>query len=154
MRRVPISAGLLTLTLFTIPAGCGGNRNVDLTPIEPIDFSSAVAAEVRNAQGQAVLSGRFAVLDTTDEDTERKAPLTATAVDPDATGEAEVEVSGSGDDRRQEVEFNIANVEPRAVFTFVIDGRVVATATANDRGQAEMERSVPLPAGSLGGNRR
>lgn len=148
MRRVRTCAGLLTASLAMILAGCNGSRNVDLTPLEPIDFSSAVAAEVRNAQGQAVLAGRFSVLDTTDEDTERKAQLTATSVDPDATGEAEVEVSGSGDDRRQEVEFTISNVEPRAVFVFIIDGRTVATATANDRGQAEMERSVPFPAGN------
>lgn len=112
------------------------------------DFTKAVLAEVRNAQSQVILSGRFVVSDEDDDDVERKATLTSTGVDTDASGEAEVEVSGSGDKTRQEVEFSVANVEPKGVFTFVIDGKVVATATADDRGRAEYERVVPLPAGS------
>ncbi len=112
------------------------------------DFTKAELAEVRNAQGQLILSGKFVVSDEDDDDVERKATLTSTGVDADAAGEAEVEVSGSGDKRRQEVEFSVTNVEPKGVLTFVIDGKVVATATADDRGRAEYERVVPLPAGS------
>jgi hypothetical protein len=110
------------------------------------DFTKAVLAEVRNAQNQVILSGNFVVSDEDDDDVERKAALAPTGIDADASGEAEVEVSGSGDKRRQEVEFSVTNVEPKGVFTFVIDGKVVATATADDRGRAEYERESPLPA--------
>lgn len=109
------------------------------------DFSQAMTAEVKNAQGQVVLSGKFVVSEEEDDDTERKATLAPTPIDPDASGEAEVEISGSGDRRRQEVEFSVRDVQPSGVFTFVIDGRVFATATADNRGRIEIERDVPLP---------
>jgi hypothetical protein len=112
------------------------------------DFTKAELAEVRNAQNQVILSGKFVVSDEDDDDIERKAALAPTGVDADAAGEAEVEVSKSGDKRRQEVEFSVTNVDPKGVFTFVIDGKVVATATADDRGRAEYEREIPLPAAS------
>lgn len=113
-----------------------------------VDFTKAVLAEVRNAQDQVVLSGKFVVSEEDDDDEERKATLSATGVDADASGEAEVEVSNSGSNRRQEVEFSVTNLQPGGVFTFVIDGRVVATVTADDRGRAAYEREVALPGGS------
>lgn len=109
------------------------------------DFTKAVLAEVRNAQGQVVLSGKFAVNEEDDDDIERKAPLTATSVDPDAAGEAEVEFSPTGNDRRQEVEFSVRNVQPGGVFTLLIDGKIFATVTADSNGKAALERDVPLP---------
>jgi hypothetical protein len=117
----------------------------DIVHPESIDFTSAAAAEVRNAQGQVVLSGRF-VETSDDNESERSATLSPTGIDADASGEAEVEVSGTGNDRRQEVEFSVVNVEPRSVVTFVIDGKTFVTATADDRGRASAERRVPLPA--------
>lgn len=111
---------------------------------EAVDFTAAVLAEVRNAQGQVVLSGIFAVVDEDDDDIERKATLVATAVDPDAAGEAEVEVDRAGNPRRQEVEFSVKNLQPGAVFTFVIDGKVFATVTADAKGRAAYEQDVPL----------
>ena len=113
-----------------------------------VDFTKAVLAEVRNAQGQVVLSGKFVINEEDDDDIERKAPLAATSVDPDATGEAEVEFTASENNRRQEVEFSVRNVQPGGVFTFVIDGKVFATVTADSSGRAAQERDVPLPAGS------
>ena len=115
-------------------------------PSAAADFTNAVLAEVRNAQGQVVLTGKFVVNEEDDDDIERKAPLAATTVDADATGEAEVEFSGSGNERRQEVEFSAKNLQPGGVYTFVIDGKVVATVTADSRGRAAHERDVPLPA--------
>ena len=111
----------------------------------PVDYTKAVLAEVRNAQGQVVLSGKFAVSPEEDDDEERKAMLAPTNVDADASGEAEIEVSGTGNNRRQEVEFSLANLQAGAVFTLVIDGKVLGTVTTNDRGRAELERYVPLP---------
>ena len=112
---------------------------------EAADFTAATLAEVRNAQGQVILSGKFVAVAEDDDDIERKAPLTSTGIDADAVGEAEVEVDRTGNPRRQEVEFAISNVQPGAVFTFVIDGKIFATATADSKGRAEHERDVPLP---------
>ena len=112
------------------------------------DFTNAQLAEVRNAQGQVVLSGKFVVSEEDDDDIERKAPLAPTNFDPDATGEAEVEFSGAGNERQQEVEFSAKNLQPGGVYTFIIDGKVFATVTADSRGRATIERDVPLPAGT------
>jgi hypothetical protein len=110
------------------------------------DFTNAMLAEVRNAQGQVVLSGKFAVNQEDDDDIERKAPLVASSTGAGASGEAEVEFSGSGTNRKQEVEFSVKGVQPGATYTFVIDGKVFATVTADSRGRAAHERDVPLPA--------
>jgi hypothetical protein len=108
------------------------------------DFTNAAVAEVRNAQGQAILSGHFQLVDEDDDDVERKAVLAPAGIDADATGEAEVEFRKSAP-AEQEVEFSVRNVAPGAVLTFVIDGTEVATATADGRGRAEAELDVRMP---------
>jgi hypothetical protein len=113
------------------------------------DFSNAANAEVRDAQGQVILSGPFAAVDEEDEDIERKAALKPTGIDPDAAGEAEVEFAKAGA-AEQEIEFSIRNVQPGATFTFGIDGHDVATAKADSRGRAEVEIDVKsAPAGAV-----
>ena len=145
MRRLHLASTVL-VSLFAL--SCMGSRTRgDVIQHETADFSGAVLAEVKNAQGQVILSGRF-VEETDGTDVERKASLAPTGVDSDATGDAEVEVSGTGSERTQEIEFSISNVEPRAVFTFVIDGKVFATASADDQGRVAFEREVPLRAGA------
>jgi hypothetical protein len=62
----------------------------------------------------------------------------ASGSDTDAAGEAEVETS-KDTPAQQEIEFSIRNLEPGAVYTFVIDGQDVGTATADQRGRAELE---------------
>jgi hypothetical protein len=108
------------------------------------DFTNAAIAEVRDAQGQVVLSGPFQSVDEEDGDVERKAVLAPTGVDADAAGEAEVEFSKDAP-ATQEVEFSIRNVSPNAVYTFLIDGSSVATATTDGRGRVEVEVDVRLP---------
>ena len=114
------------------------------TTARPGDFTNAALAEVRDAQGQVILSGQFQLVEEDDDDVERKAVLAPTGVDADAAGEAEVEFSKDAP-ANQEVEFSIRNVSPNAAFTFVIDGVDVATATADSRGRAEVELDVPMP---------
>jgi hypothetical protein len=139
----PVGALLVALAV----TGCMTSRRAaQVTPGPAADFTSASQAEVRDAQGQVVLRGTFATVPEDDDDVERKASLSPTGVDPDATGEAEVELSGAGNGRVQEVEFAVRNVQPGAVFTLVIDGKVFATVTANAKGDADHEREVPLPA--------
>lgn len=113
------------------------------TPAITGDFTNAAVAEVRDAQGETVLSGQFQVADD-DDDVERKAVLAPKGADTDARGEAEVEFSKDAP-ATQEVEFSIRNVSPNATFTFVIDGTPVATAKADARGRAEVELDVRMP---------
>jgi hypothetical protein len=108
------------------------------------DFTNAALAEVRDAQGQVVLNGQFQAADEGDDDVERKAVLAPTGVDADAAGEAEVEFRKDAP-ANQEVEFSIRDVSPNTAFTFVIDGTAVATATADERGRAEVELDVRMP---------
>ena len=110
------------------------------------DFRQAATAEVRDAGGAVILQGQFAPVEEEDDDIERRAALTATGVDADAAGEAEVEFDKTAP-TKQEVEFSARNLEPGTAFTFVIDGTVVATATADRRGRVEVEVDVPVATG-------
>jgi hypothetical protein len=111
------------------------------------DFTNAATAEVRDAQGQVILSGPFQLVEEDDDDVERKAALAAIGSDADATGEAEIEFNKAAP-AVQEVEFSVRNVAAGAVLTFVIDGTQVGTATANARGRAEFEIDVRMPGAS------
>jgi hypothetical protein len=139
VRRIAIGATVVAAFLVTM-----STIGAQSAPVASGDFSAATTAEVRNAQGQVVLSGKFAVNDEDDDDVERKARLAPTAVDADAAGEAEVEVDKTGNPRRQEVEFELSNLQPGAVFTLLIDGKVVATVTADGKGRATHEREIPM----------
>lgn len=109
------------------------------------DYSNAAMAEVRDAQAQVIVRGQFAVAtedaDEDDDEVERKAELKPTGVDPDAAGEAEVEYAKASP-AKQEVEFSVRNVQPGATYTFVIDGKEIATAVATDKGVAEVELEI------------
>ena len=107
------------------------------------DFTNAATAEVRDAQGQVVLRGQFAVApdEEAEDDVERKAILTPAGADADASGEAEIEFA-KATPAAQELEFSVANLAPNSTFTFVIDGTDVATATTDARGRAETEWDV------------
>jgi hypothetical protein len=110
-------------------------------PAQTGDFTNAATAEVKDAQGQVILRGSFEQADEEDDDIERKALLKPAGSDADAAGEAEVEYATSGA-AEQEVEFAVRNVDPDATYTFVIDGRDVATAKADARGRAALEWKV------------
>ena len=107
-------------------------------PVLKGNFSNAAVAEVRNSQAQVILRGEFAAVEEDDDDIERKATLAPSGSDSDAVGEAEVETT-KDTPAQQEIEFSIRNVEPGAVYTFMIDGQDVGTATADQRGRAELE---------------
>lgn len=109
------------------------------------DFTSAARAEVRDAQGQVLLSGAFQPVQEDDDDVERKAVLAPAGPDPDAAGEAEVEFARTKP-ANQEVEFSVHNLAPGTVVTFVVDGTEVGTATVDTRGRAEIELEVRAPA--------
>ena|SRR5688572_11852959 len=135
---------LLVLSMAAL-VGAGVLVAAQSTPQAPFDFSKAVAAEVRNDRGQVVLSGQFKAASSRPDDGERKAALVQTGIDADASGEAEIESLGSSNKRRQEIEFEVRNLEPGGVFSFFIDNRLFATVTTDNRGKAQHERDVPLP---------
>jgi hypothetical protein len=108
------------------------------------DFRNAATVQVRDAQGQIVLQGELMAPVEEDGGLERRATLAPTGVDPDAGGEAEIEFAESGA-TRQEVEFEVQNLQPGAIFTFVIDGTDVASATTDSRGRAEVELDISMP---------
>lgn len=138
-RKLMISMGGLLVTM--VVAVYFVVRLSGQAPAMTGDFTNATAAEVKDPQGQVILRGQFEVADEDDDDIERKATLKPVAGDTDAAGEAEVEYASSGA-AEQEVEFSIRNVQPEATYTFVIDGRDVATAKADARGRATLEWKV------------
>lgn len=108
------------------------------------DFTNAQTVQVRDGQGQVVLQGQFMPPVEEDDGLERRATLTATGVDTDATGDAEVEFAKTTP-TEQEVEFTVENLQANARFTFVIDGIDIATATTDRRGGADVELNVRMP---------
>ena len=108
------------------------------------DFTNAVIAEVRDAQGRTVLQGKFVAVDEDDDDLERKATLAQTGWDADAAGEAEIEYAKVAP-QEQEIEFTARNLAPGVALTLVVDGIDVATATTDARGRAEAEVVVRMP---------
>ncbi len=109
------------------------------------DFRTATSAEVHDAQGQRVLRGDFSAVDEEDDDVERKARLTPTGSDADASGEAEIEIA-KATPARQEVEFSVRNLQPGTIVTFLIDGPTIGQATVDQRGRAAIEIQISGPA--------
>ena len=108
------------------------------------DFTNAAKAEVRDAQGRAVLQGQFMMPVEEDGNLERRAVLSPTGIDADASGEAEVEFAKTAA-TTQEVEFTVANLQPQTRFTFVVDGTEIASETTDRRGRADVELDVKMP---------
>jgi hypothetical protein len=112
--------------------------------VQPIagDFRNAAVAEVHDAQGQVLLRGSFAPVDTDDEgEIERLAPLTAVASQVTAKGEAEVEYQ-TDTPTEQEVELSLSGLAAGTEIAFVIDGTKIGTAKADQRGRVSMELAV------------
>jgi hypothetical protein len=120
---------------------------VQLSAQTRTDFSNASLAEVRDAQGLAVLSGQFTEVEEDDDDVKRKATLKATGLIDGAAGEAEVEYTRDGQEG-QESEFSARNLQPGATYSFVIDNQEVGTATASQRGRASMEVTLGAKSGA------
>ncbi len=111
---------------------------------QPVDFTNAIKAQVKDAQGQLILEGTFMAPVEEDGGLERRATLAPAGGDTDASGEAEVEYA-TGTPAEQEIEFSVQNLTPDATFTFAIDGTDVATAKADRRGRVDVERKVRMP---------
>ena len=112
---------------------------------ESVDLRNAATAELRDAQGQVVLSGSFMAGEEDDaEDIERTAALQSSGTGTQASGVAEVEFAREMP-VEQEVEFDGRNLQPGARYTLVVDGHDVLAGVAGRNGTLELERNVPIP---------
>ena len=110
-------------------AGCRGNSSRIVDPLPAgIDLTSAQIVEVRDANGQVVLTGTFV---------DKKAPLTG--ADPKAKGLAELEIEKVGTGLKQEIEANVENLPASATFKLIVDGKEVATFMTSDGGNRAMK---------------
>lgn len=138
VHKIALAGMLATLAIAAVMI-------VQLRAQQPIagDFRNAQSAEVRDAQGQVLFSGTFAVAEQDpgeEGEVERIAPLVPKA-GGEASGEAEVEYPKDSPDA-QEVEFKVKGASAGAVLTLVIDGKTVTSATADKHGDAEAEVAV------------
>ena len=104
------------------------------------DLAGAKLVEIKDAAGQVVLSGNFALENKQDGDVEGKALLTGTGINATARGEAEFEVSTNktgGTER--ELEVSVSKLAPATTYSMFINGQQVATFSTNQRGAAELE---------------
>jgi hypothetical protein len=103
------------------------------------DVSEAHIVEIRNEQGDAVVTGEFRSSVDPLGNTEKDAAL----IDRrgrSVIGEVELEVPAPNrDDRRVELEVDIIGLPARQTFAVVIDDRPVGTFTTDDRGSIDME---------------
>ena len=137
------AVGMLLLFGFTVVAVNRQAREVKQTLPQSIgDLSAARLIEVKDAGGQAVLSGTLTFKSERDGDVEGVANLTAGASTAGASGKAEIDVSAErGGAKRQEIEVEARGLTPGASYSLEVDGRQAATFTADSRGAAELELS-------------
>lgn len=97
--------------------------------------------EVKDTNGQTVLSGNFSAPVTDGDEVKRKAVLGGTGVDPDAAGRAEIEIETKDDVTEQELELKVNKLAPGSTFKVLLDGQEAASFATNHRGEAELEVS-------------
>ena len=103
------------------------------------DVSEAHIVEIRDHRGEAVLSGEFRSRVDMLGNSEKDAALTDRR-GRTVIGEVELEVPAPlRENRRPELEVDIIGLPAREAFSIVIDDRIVATFTTDDRGSVDME---------------
>lgn len=103
------------------------------------DLGSAHIVEIRDSNGAVVLSGEFRSRVDSVGNTEKDAELTNQR-GAEVIGEVEIELPAPGRTHmRPEVEVDVIHLQPRHVYTVVIDDRAVGTFVTDDRGSADLE---------------
>jgi hypothetical protein len=104
------------------------------------DLAAAKLVEIKDAAGQVVLSGTFAVENKPDGDIEGEALLVGTDINAGAKGKAEFEVSTDSKGMlEKELELSVSKLASETSFSMFVDGQQVATFITNQRGAAELE---------------
>jgi hypothetical protein len=120
-------------------AALGINRRAPVTPVQLEHISDADLVEIRDHRGVAVLTGEFRsrtdALGNTEKDAALYSPTGRRVI-----GEVELEIPAeSRADRRPELEVDIIELAPNAIFTVAIDDREVGRFTTDDRGSIDVE---------------
>jgi hypothetical protein len=103
------------------------------------DVSEAHIVEIRDHRGETVLSGEFRSRVDMLGNTEKDAALTDRR-GRSVIGEVELEIPAPlRENRRPELEVDIIGLPGRETFFIVIDDRIVAMFTTDDRGSVDME---------------
>ena len=133
--------GMILLVCGAVFAVMGESREIKQPLPQSLDNLTAIKlVEIKDAGGQTILSGSFTMVTKKNRDIEGKATLTATGVDADAAGKAEVEVSTKKDGSvGKELEVEVRNLAPNANFNLFVDGQQVAVFTTDPRGAVELE---------------
>ena len=129
--------GLVMIGGITMTSLIG--ENAIPPPIALGDISEAHIVEIRNQQGETVLSGEFRSRVDMFGNTEKDAALT-NQQGSTVIGEVELEIpAAQRENRRPELEVDIIGLSARETFAVVIDDRIVGTFTTDDRGSVDME---------------
>lgn len=103
------------------------------------DLANAHIVEIRNASGGVVLSGEFRSRVDSLGNIEKDAELTNQR-GAEVIGEVEIELPAPDRSHiRPEVEVDVIHLQPRQVYTIVIDDRAIGTFVTDDRGSADLE---------------
>jgi hypothetical protein len=132
-----------TLAIIALTGYVVVRFNAQEPTVQSADLRNAVAAEIRNAEGEVVLRGTFRLVEEEDDDIERKAALAPTT-GGEVMGEAEVEFAAEMP-VEQEVEFTARGLTAGATYVLVADGREITSVAADPRGRIAIEFNVPLP---------
>lgn len=139
---IPIIGLLIVIGYATIRIASGNDDIKQPLPATLNNLAELRSIEIRDADGQVVLTGSFS--DTTDVggEKERFAQLSPTSVDADAKGAAEIEIkTRAGATAEQELEINVERLAAGATFKVFIDGQEITSFTTDARGEAELEMS-------------
>lgn len=97
--------------------------------------------EIKDSGDQIILSGSFTAVSQTGDEFERKAALTSAGVDPDARGEAEIDIATKNGVTEQELDLEVNNLAASASFKLFVDGQEITAFTTSPQGDAELEFS-------------
>ena len=147
---LPVVIMFLTLGYAAMAIVRGDSREIK-QPLPPFldDLATVKLVEIRDGGGRVVLAGNFTLTTEKDGDIEGAAPLTATDVDPNAAGEAEMEISNKKNSfaisnkknsvAEKELEAEVWNLAAHTSYKLFIDGLQAASFKTNHRGAAELE---------------
>jgi hypothetical protein len=138
IRPIFVLCGVCVL-LIAIAVTVRGLVAASQPPLSLDNITSADIVEIRDARGNAVLTGEFRTRVDTLGNTEKDAAL-RNRDGSTVIGEVELEIPVEGrENRRPELEVDIISLEPNQTYTVAIDDRPVATFTTDDRGSIDVE---------------
>jgi hypothetical protein len=133
---------LLTSVLIGMVVFGAGHKITEQLPSSLENLERSKLVEVKDENGNVILSGSFTVSTEADGDIEGVATLTAVGVDTTPRGSAELEVSKKQDGTvTKEFEIEVRKLKPATTFKVLVDGQLVSTIRTNARGTAEVELS-------------